>query len=85
MSQLELFVQPVVAQPTTPSVESIRERFQALLSALRDADEMPLSARELAYWKVVTPQMSNWLPPEERAAVCEEFNQHAARLERRAV
>ena len=81
MSQLELFIQPVVAQPTTPSVESVRERLQALLQSLRGADVMPLTARELAYWTVVTPQMSNWLPPEEKAAVCDEFSTHLARLQ----
>jgi hypothetical protein len=81
MSQLELFIQPVVAQPTTPSVESIRERFQALLESLRSADVMPLTAREVAYWTIVTPQMSNWLPQEEKAAICDEFNAHLARLQ----
>ena len=81
MSQLELFIQPVVAQPTTPSMESIRERLQKLLMTLRGADVMPLTAREVAYWTVVTPQMSNWLPPEEKAAVCDEFNAHLARLQ----
>lgn len=81
MSQLELFIQPVVAPPTTPSVESIRARLQGLLASLRDARVMPLTARELAYWTVVTPQMSNWLPPEEKAAVCDEFDAHLARLQ----
>jgi hypothetical protein len=81
MSQLELFIQPVVAQPTTPSVESVRERLQKLLKSLRGADVMPLTAREVAYWTVVTPQMSNWLPTEEKAAVCDEFNAHLARLQ----
>ena len=47
---------------------------------LRGADAMPLSARELAFWIVVTPQMSNWLPPDEKAAVCAEFEGHLARL-----
>jgi len=81
MSQLELFIQPVVAQPTTPSVESVRERLQTLLKSLRGADAMPLTPREVAYWTVVTPQMSNWLPPEEKAAVCAEFDAHLARLQ----
>ncbi len=84
MAQLEMFTQPVVVEPTVPSVESIRERLAALLRSLRDADDMPLTARELAYWKVVTPQMSNWLPPEERAAVCAEFEEQVGRLEARA-
>lgn len=83
MSQLELFpVQspPATAEPTVPSVGSIRARFETLLDMLRGADVMPLSARELAFWIVVTPQMSNWLPPDEKAAVCAEFEGHLARL-----
>nr|WP_312051847.1 hypothetical protein [Brevundimonas diminuta] len=81
MSQFELFIQPVVAEPTTPSVELVRERLQNLLNSLRGTDAMQLTPRELAYWTVVTPQMSNWLPLEEKRAVCEEFNIHLARLE----
>jgi hypothetical protein len=61
-------------------VDSIRARLEALLASLRGADAMPLTPRELAFWIVVTPQMSNWLPPEEKAAVCEEFDTHVARL-----
>lgn len=63
MSQLELFpVQspPAAAEPTVPSVESIRARFETLLDMLRGPDVMPLSVRELAFWIVVPPQMSNW-------------------------
>ena len=81
MSQLELFIQPVVAPPTTPSVETVRERLQNMLKLLRGADAMPLTPREVAYWTVVTPQMSNWLPPEEKMAVCDEFSAHLARLQ----
>lgn len=80
MSQLDLFIQPAVAEPTVPSVESIRERLEKLLKSLRDAEVMPLTARELAFWEVVTPQMSNWLPPEEKRAVCDEFDAQIARL-----
>lgn len=42
---------------------------------------MPLTERELALWKVVTPQMSNWLTPEEKAAVCTEFEAQVVRLQ----
>ncbi|WP_168074230.1 hypothetical protein [Caulobacter sp. SSI4214] len=84
MSQLELFIQPVVVEPTVPSVDSIRARLEAVLAALRGAETMPLTPRELAFWTVVTPQMSNWLPPEEKAAVCAEFEAHVARLSAQA-
>jgi hypothetical protein len=84
MSQLELFIQPVVVEPTVPSVDSIRARLEALLASLRGAETMPLTPRELAFWTVVTPQMSNWLPPEEKAAVCAEFDAQVARLSARA-
>lgn len=80
MSQFELFAQPVVVEPTVPTVESIRARFEALLAPLRTATEMPLSDKELAYWKVVAPQMANWLPTAERDAVCRELAGHMERL-----
>lgn len=51
-----------------------------MLARLRAASEMPLTEREVAFWRVVTPQMSNWLPADERQAVCAEFNEHLARL-----
>lgn len=84
MSQLELFppcLDAAKSEPTVPSVESIRARFEVLLETLRSAEVMPLTERELAFWKVVTPQMSNWLPPEEKAAVCAEFEAYVERLQ----
>lgn len=84
MSQLELFIQPVVVEPTVPSVDSIRARLETLLATLRGAQTMPLTPRELAFWTVVTPQMSNWLPPEEKAAVCAEIDAQLARLNAKA-
>jgi hypothetical protein len=80
MSQFELFAQPAVVEPTVPTVESIRARFEALLGPMRSAESMPLTDRELAYWKVVAPQMANWLPEGERDAVRDEFAAQVARL-----
>jgi hypothetical protein len=81
MIQLELFAQPKVVDSPKPSVETIRARCNAILKRLREADSMPLTPRELAFWKVVMPQTTNWLPPEERKAVCEEFTSQVLRLE----
>jgi hypothetical protein len=73
MSQLELFAQPVSAVSTVPTVESVRARLEAVLAPLRSASELPWSAKETARWKLVVPQMADWLPPEERDAVRAEF------------
>jgi hypothetical protein len=81
MSQMDLFPQAVTVESPIPSVDSVRARFEAMLSALRAATEdLPFTPRELAYWEVVTPQMANWLPSEEREAVCAEFLNHLSRL-----
>ena len=73
MAQLELFAQPDVAVSTVPTVESVRGRLDAVLRLLRSASELPWSAKETARWKVVFPQMADWLPENERHEVREEF------------
>ena len=82
---MDLFPQASKVESPIPSVDSVRARFEAVLSALRAAStEVPLTPRELAYWEIVTPQMANWLPVEEREAVCAEFSDHVARLRKDA-
>ena len=81
MSQLDLFPQASEAVSPVPSVDAVRARFEELLARLRAATlDLPLTERELAYWRVVTPQMANWLPAAEREAVCTEFADHVSRL-----
>lgn len=81
MSQLDLFPQSSQAVSPTPSVDTIRARIEAMLAPLRAATtDLPFTARELAYWEVVTPQMTNWLPADELAAVCAEFSGRVSRL-----
>lgn len=81
---MELFAAPTAIESPVPTVDEVRRRFESVLGPLREAVEMPLTQRELAFWTVVTPQMSNWLPPEEKAAVCAEFTAEVERLMRRA-
>ncbi|HEY5107182.1 MAG TPA: hypothetical protein VII73_10495 [Caulobacteraceae bacterium] len=80
MTQLELFAQPIVTVSTTPKVESVRARLEAVLAPLRSASELPWSERETARWKLIFPQMAGWLPPEERDAVRAEFASLIQRL-----
>ncbi len=46
---------------------------------------MPLTDKELRFWRTVMPQTTAWLPNEEHRAVCAEFDMHVARLTRQAV
>ena len=81
MDQLELFEQPAaVSAPVVPTVESVRRRIEAVLAPLRAAGPVPWSAKETARWRLVIPQMADWLPAEERAAVRAEFARLIDRL-----
>lgn len=84
MAQLDLFpkTEPVIS--TVPTEDEVRARLTTILDLLRAASEMPWSAREAARWKLIVPQMADWLPPEEREAICSEFAALVGTLEARA-
>jgi hypothetical protein len=84
MSQLELFAEPHVAISTVPTVEAIRARLHGILGTLRSATEAPWSAKEMARWRLMVPQMADWLPIEERDAVRTEFANLIGRFEAKA-
>jgi len=75
MTQLDLFAASPTpsAGPTVPTMAFVRARLNAILNPLRAASTPIWSARELAKFKVIVPQMAGWLPPEERDAVRQEF------------
>ena len=59
MAQLDLFPQPTQTVSAIPSVDAVRARLDAMLGRLRAArSDLLFTLRELAYWEVVTPQMS---------------------------
>lgn len=83
MSQPDLF--GAVAQPLPqPDPEAVRARMTDLLRRLREADVMPLTEKELRFWRTVAPQTTRWLPDDERAALLAEFEAQLDRLTRRA-
>lgn len=83
MSQPDLFGSTLQPLPQ-PDPEAVRRRMRDLLSTLRVADTLPLTEKQLRFWQTVVPQMTNWLPAEEKAAICAEFDGHVARLTRKA-
>lgn len=82
MSQLDMFSRAQPAAPTSdlPDPGEVRARMHAKLQELRDADSMPWSDRDLGVWRTLWPQMSRWLPHEERAELIAKFDVELARL-----
>jgi hypothetical protein len=58
----------------------VRARLENVLAVLRSARTPPWSAKELARWKLLVPQMADWLPPAEGDAVRVEFAELVQRL-----
>lgn len=83
MSQPDLFGSTSQPLPR-PDPEAVRRRMRDLLRTLREAEVMPLTDKELRFWRTVAPQTTRWLEPGERASMPAEFDAHLARLTRKA-
>lgn len=64
-----------------PTPEKARAEILKVLDQARTATVMPWPADKVGYWKIVFPQMTNWLPPEEAAQLRFAFEQEIRRLE----
>lgn len=72
------FMTPSRPAPDHPA--RVRVKLDRLMERLRAASSMPLTDRELREWKVLVPQMSNWLPTDEAEQLRTEFARQVARL-----
>jgi hypothetical protein len=79
-SQGDLFGPPP-KQSYAPSIEKVRTEINKVLDKARIAKDMPWTAKEVAFWKTVFPQMTNWLPEQEREQVRAAFWEEINRLE----
>ena len=75
MSQLELFEAPAPRKAIMPTAETVRPRLDAVLEQIRDGRAAKWPEAELRRWRVVFPQMCDWLPEEERELKRAEFRQ----------
>ena len=78
--QADLFGPPP-KQSYEPSLEKVRAEVHKVLEKSRIAKEMPWTAKEVAFWKTVFPQMTNWLPKEEADQARAAFWEEMTRLE----
>jgi hypothetical protein len=83
MSQPDLFGSTPQPLPQ-PDPEAVRRRMRDLLRTLREADVMPLTDKELRFWRTVAPQTTRWLEPDERASILAELDAQMDRLIRKA-
>lgn len=83
MSQPDLFGSTPQPLPR-PDPEAVRKRMHDLLRTLREADVMPLTDKELRFWRTVAPQTTRWLEPDERNTILVEFEAQLDRLSRKA-
>lgn len=60
--------------------EKVRVKLNSMIAELRAASSLPWSARKMQYWRTVAPQISLWLPKEERAQLLLEFEVEVRRL-----
>ncbi|MBX9926083.1 MAG: hypothetical protein K2Y05_06975 [Hyphomicrobiaceae bacterium] len=67
--------------PYVPPLEKVRAEVNKVLDKARIAKDMPWTAKEVAFWKTVFPQMTNWLPEDEREQVRAAFWEEIGRLE----
>lgn len=72
-------------QSYTPSLARVRAEISKVLEKARIAKEMPWTAKEVAFWKTVFPQMTNWLPAEEAEELRSAFLEEICRLEAASV
>ena len=78
--QPDLFGAPP-PQTYAPTLETVRAEVGRVLDIARSAKVMPWKPKEVAYWKTVFPQMTNWLPEEEAAQMRFAFMEELRRLE----
>ena len=72
---------PEEAPDYTPDPDHVRRELHAILAQARAAEALPWRPRQLLFYRTVFPQMTNWLPEEEGAQLCFEFEAELARLE----
>jgi hypothetical protein len=64
-----------------PDPDKVRRRLHKILAEARAAQKLPWEATTVSLYRTIVPQMANWLPEDEGAQLCFEFETELARLE----
>jgi hypothetical protein len=78
--QSELFSADEAPRVYRADPDRVRERMRKILTEAKAAEVIPWEPRRLALYRTIFPQMSLWLPEEEAAQMCFEFEAELSRL-----
>ena len=82
MAQQDLFGnEPAAPQSDVPEPADVRAKLHLVLSQARAAPHVPWRDKDREFYRVVFPQMTNWLPEDEARQLRFEFETELARLE----
>ncbi len=83
MNQPDLFAanSPPETPPYRPDPDKVRLRLEKIVGEARVASSMPWERTRVSLYRTIVPEMSRWLPDDEAAHWCAEFEAEMARLE----
>lgn len=79
--QPDLFGAEAAPPAYRPDPDKVRSRLQRILAQARAAQKMPWEPTTVTLYRTIFPQMSKWLPDDEAAQLCFEFDVEMKRLE----
>ncbi len=77
---LDLFDEDRPASSVSANPDEIRQELLVLLTRMKSAESLPWPKAETRYHQTVFPQMARWLPDEEAAQLCFDFETELKRL-----
>jgi hypothetical protein len=80
-AQPDLFGVDAAPPAYRPDPDKVRSRLQKILAEARAAKTLPWEPTTVSLYRTIFPQMANWLPVEEGAQLCFEFEAELTRLE----
>ena len=79
--QADLFGEDSPTPEYRADPDTVRQELYKILAEARAAQSIPWDAKRTVLYRTIFPQMANWLPEEEGAQLCFEFETELARLE----
>jgi hypothetical protein len=79
-TQADLFGAPDVPA-YRPDPDKVRARLHKILGEMRSAQSVPWEWGRLSLYRTIFPQMTQFLPEDEGAQLCFQFEEELARLE----